>query len=439
MNNYTTETYQIKRESLNFSNKLADGCTKPVTKFCNDMIYGILARKSVILTDIARALKEKAKLCNVVDRLSNNLTNIFDDQIQIIKENYEHEALKCLNFKGNDDYVIVPNDDTDLNHEYSRKMEDICLVRDASSQQEKYVNGYKVCEYVALSPNKKSPISLYSKIYSTISDGFKSENDETILGEDEVIKKLAKIGKKPIFVRDRGYDANIFFVKDIKEDNKFVTRLKNNRNLIFKDKSVNAFDKIKNRKGKIKTKLMYKGVNRDCYVSYTKVTLPAYKEKEVCLVSVYGLKDDIDSDNDKYGDDNVIMFLTNMEVFDKESAERIVRIYFLRWRIEEYFKSKKQNYKWEDSIVRTLNGMNNLNIFLTAVMLKLTIFIEKLDTNFLSNIILERAMVLKEKCKIWFGQMSQGIFEILKFAHTGIKEWQDIEERNRTKQLELKL
>ena len=439
MNNYTTETYQIKRESLNFSNKLSKGCTKPVSKFCDDMVYGILARKSVILTDIARALKEKAKLCNVVDRLSNNLTNIFDEQIQIIKENYDHEVLKCLNLKGNDDYVIVPNDDTDLNHEYSRKMEDICLVRDASSQQEKYINGYKVCEYVALSPNKKSPISLYSKIYSTISDGFKSENDETILGENEVIRKLAKIGKKPIFVRDRGYDANIFFIKDIKEDNKFVTRLKNNRNLIFKDKSVNAFDKVKDRKGKIKTKLMYKGVNRDCYISYTKVTLPAYKDKEVCLVSVYGLKDDIDSDNDKYGDDNVIMFLTNMEVCDKESAERIVRIYFLRWRIEEYFKSKKQNYKWEDSIVRTLKGMNNLNIFLTAVMLKLTIFIEKVDTNFLSNIILERAMALKEKCKIWFGQMSQGIFEILKYAHTGIKEWQNIEERNSAKQLELKL
>ena len=48
-------------------------------------------------------------------------------------------------------------------------------------------------------------------------------------------------------------------------------------------------------------------------------------------------------------------------------------------------------------------------------------------------------MALKEKCKIWFGQMSQGIFEILKYAHTGIKEWQNIEERNKVKQLELKL
>ena len=184
---------------------------------------------------------------------------------------------------------------------------------------------------------------------------------------------------------------------------------------------------------------MYKGENKDCYISYTKVKLPAYSSREIYLVSIHGLKDDIDCDNEKYGDDNVLMFLTNLEVKDKESAERIVRIYFLRWRIEEYFKSKKQNYKWEDSIVRTLNGMNNLNMFLTAVMLKLTKFIEKLDSNFFSNIIIERALALKEKCIIWFGQMSQGIYEILKFAHTGIREWNNIEEREKFRQLSLKL
>lgn len=81
-----------KRESLNFSNKLSEGCTKPIKKFCDDMIYGIFARKDVRLTEIARALKEKIKLCNTVDRLSNNLTNISEEQVQIIKENYDKEA-----------------------------------------------------------------------------------------------------------------------------------------------------------------------------------------------------------------------------------------------------------------------------------------------------------------------------------------------------------
>ena len=78
-------------------------------------------------------------------------------------------------------------------------------------------------------------------------------------------------------------------------------------------------------------------------------------------------------------------------------------------------------------------------MFLTAVMLKLTILIEKLDTNFLSNLILERANALKKKCIVWFSQMSQGICEILKYAHTGIREWNKIETREKYKQLSLKL
>lgn len=51
MTNYTAETYQMKRECLNFSNKISNGCIKPIVKLCNDMIYGILCRKSVVLTE----------------------------------------------------------------------------------------------------------------------------------------------------------------------------------------------------------------------------------------------------------------------------------------------------------------------------------------------------------------------------------------------------
>ena len=438
MTNYTSNTYQMKREILNFSKKISEGCSKPVTKFVSDMIYGMFSRKSVVLTEIARGLKENIELHNTVDRLSNNLMNLDEEQKQIIINNYYDEVLNCLN-EINDDYVIVLNDDSDLNHEYSQKLEDICVVKDASSRTDKYVNGYKVCEYAALSPNKKSPMSLYSKIYSTISEDFKSENDETIKGEEFVNAKLKKIKKKPIHVRDRGFDANEFFVRNIKNDIKFITRLKKSRNLIYNEKNVNVLEIANKKKGKIKTKLIYKGENKECYISYTKVKLPAYPNKEIYLVTVHGLKDDIDEDNEKYGEDNVLMFLTNLEIKNKDEAERIVKIYFLRWRIEEYFKSKKQNYKWEDSIVRTINSMNNLNMFLTMVMLKLTLLIEKMDKNLLIKIILEQAMALKKKCIVWFGQMSQGVYEILKYAHTGVRDWYNIRYVEKYKQLELKL
>lgn len=270
MTNYTTETYQMKRGILNFSNKISEGVGKPTTKLIQDTMYGISRSKSCLLSDIARDLKEKVKVANTIDRLSNRLAYIEPCEKEKIMDNYYEKVMKYLP----DDYVIVLNDDTDLNKEYSKKLEDLCVVRDASSQTEKYVNGYHVCEYVALTEKEKSPISLYSKIYSSISDDFESENHETINGENKVIKTFNKYNKTPIFVRDRGYDANEFFKKDIKEDNKFVTRLRGNRHLLFKGnrKLVGKIAEI--RKGKISTKLIYKVENKECSISYTRVELP---------------------------------------------------------------------------------------------------------------------------------------------------------------------
>lgn len=422
MTNYTTETYQTKRDILNFSKKISEGLKKSTKKFNSDMIYGILSSHSCLISEVTRSLKEKTKDAYVNDRLSTKLMNLNDEEINIIENNYYKNVMEYLP----DDYVIVLNDDTDINKEYSNKLEDLCYVRDASSQVERIVSGYKVCEYVALSKNEKQPISLYSKLYSTTSKNFISENIETINGEEKVIKVLNEYNRKPIFIRDRGYDSNEYFKKDIKEDNKFVTRLVGTRKLLFKDKLRNVLEVAAERKGKIVTKLIKKGENEECNISYTRVKLPAYKSKEVSLVTIYGLSEE------------PMLLLTNLEVKDKESAEYIVRLYFLRWRIEEYFKTKK-SYNWENSLVRSINSMNNLNKLLTYCMFYLTTIIEKLDTSFYSNIVLERAKSLKEKFIVYLSIMSRGIKEILKYARTGIKEWQNIETREKVKQLQLKL
>ena len=423
MNNFTTETYQMKRDILNFSGKIAKGTYKSTKKLTMDMCYGILSSRNCLLSNIARNLKEDIKLANTVDRLSNNLANLEEKEEEKLKNNYYAEVMKYLP----EEYVIVLNDDTDLNKEYSTKLEDLCVVRDASSQIDRYVNGYKVCEYCALTIKEKSPISLYSKIYSTVSEEFKSENEETIKGENKVIDLLKEYNKKPIFVRDRGYDANEFLKKDIQEDNKFVTRLKGNRNLIFKDKQRIVEDVVKKRKGKIVTKLIYRGENKECYISYTKVKLPVCNKKEISLVTIHGLNDD-----------EPMILLTNLEVKGKEDAEHIVRLYFLRWRIEEYFKAKKET-NWENSLLRTLKSINNLNLFLTICMGYLSIQVEKMTTNFYSNIIIERAKSLKKKFLVYLGVMATGIYEILKKARTGIKEWQEIEHREKYRQLEFKI
>ena len=54
------------------------------------------------------------------------------------------------------------------------------------------------------------------------------------------------------------------------------------------------------------------------------------------------------------------MFLTDRKIKTKEDAIK-VRLYFYRWRVEEYFRRKKQEYDFENMIVRTLKAKNTLN------------------------------------------------------------------------------
>ena len=54
----------------------------------------------------------------------------------------------------------------------------------------------------------------------------------------------------------------------------------------------------------------------------------------------------------------LIVLLTNRAVNGKAEALRVVRMYFTRWRIEEYFRFKKQRLRFENLRVRTLKVMN---------------------------------------------------------------------------------
>ncbi|WP_312812807.1 hypothetical protein [Sedimentibacter sp.] len=75
MSNFTTNTYTLKREILNFSNKISKELPKPDRKFIADITYGMLASNSCLLTDISDQLHEDSKKVNTVERLTRHLNN----------------------------------------------------------------------------------------------------------------------------------------------------------------------------------------------------------------------------------------------------------------------------------------------------------------------------------------------------------------------------
>ena len=421
MNNFTTNTYEMKREILNFSKKVSEGVNKATTKFVMDMQYGLAKGGSCLISNIARSLDENIKLNYTIDRLCDNLSNMYQEEKEIIWNNYLNEVSKNIDKEN----AIVLFDDSDINKEYSKKLEDLDRVIDGSSQDKKIVNGYHVCEATVLSMNNKQPMSIYSKIYSCKSKNFVSKNTYTL----ESIKAAENmIGEKFIGVFDRGYDDNKIFKYMSNNKHEFVVRLDDERILLFKGKKRSVGEVAKTRKGKISYKALFDDSEEyELMLSYTKATLPANKE-EYTLVIVYGLSEK-----------RPMKLLTNINIKDKADVIKVVRLYLSRWRIEEHFRGKKQEYDFENMRVRTLESMNTLNMMLTIHLGHIAILADKIDKKLLTIKILYASKSLKDKSIVWLSQIARGIKNILAYAHTGIRDWLEIETREKFKQLELKL
>lgn len=178
-----------------------------------------------------------------------------------------------------------------------------------------------------LTKNEKQPVSIYSQIYSTKSKDFISTNKYTEESIDKVIEVIGKF--TGIF--DRGYDDNKVIMKMDNSENYFIIRMNDRRNFLFKGKKKNCYEEALKRKGKVKMTLLFDDNYEDeVSISHTKVTLPSNK-KDYELVIVYGLSEK-----------RPLILLTNRGIHSKDDLIKIVRLCFSRWRIEEYFRAKKQ-------------------------------------------------------------------------------------------------
>ena len=416
MNNFTTNTYEMKREILNFSEKIAKKLSKSEKKFIQDIEYGIAASGSCLISDISRSLNEDIKLKNTIERLCDNL-NSFDDTETL----YNNYIEKIGDIYGKEPVVLF--DDSDISKVYGKKFEDLDDVIDASSQDKKVTKGYHVCEATILTEKENQLISVYSQIYSCKSKDFKSMNDYTFKSI-EAAKKV--LNRKFIGVFDRGYDDNKII--DYMDDNYFVIRMNDRRVFLFKGKKKNVYEEAKKRKGKIRMTLWFDDNEEyEVYISHTKVTLP-HNGKDYELVFCYGLSEE-----------RPLILLTNRKIHSKDDVIKVVRLYFSRWRIEEYFRAKKQEYEFENIRLRTLKGINNLNLFLTIHLGHISLLAEEVNKKLLSIKIVESSKSLRGKVIVWMSQFARGIKNILAYAHTGIKKWQKIEIREKYKQLSLKL
>ena len=247
MANSTSITYRLKRKILTFTNKISRSASAPDRKFIADMVYGILASKSCLLTDIVDQLHEPAQKINSVDRLSEHLKKGIPASVSV---SYLQTVKKMI---PSDPVVLI--DESDVVKPEGKQFESLGIVRDGSEStrtKNVYKKGYHVTEACALTATKH-PVSIFSRIHSSAEKDYKSVNTITF----DAIRQAAALFGKATFVMDRGYDDNkIFLMLDrLKQD--YVIRLKSNRKLLYHRKWTMATELRNRRKGKIKTDVFY--------------------------------------------------------------------------------------------------------------------------------------------------------------------------------------
>ena len=400
MVNFTSNTYQMKREILTFSNKISKNLSKPDKKFTADMIYGMLAANSCLLTDIVDQLHEETKKINSVERLSRHLEKGIPQKASV---SYLQAIKKWV-----PDEPVIHIDDSDITKPDGYKFEALGIVRDGSestSTKNVYKKGYHVTEACVLT-NSNHPVSIFSRIHSSAEKDYKSTNTITF----EAMEQGAARFEKATFAMDRGYDDNKMFLKmdELKQD--YVIRLKSNRKLLYHNKWTMATELRNRRKGKVKTSVYYKGNEREAYLSHVKVQITASR-KDIYLVLVYGITE------------HPMMLATNKEIKSKEDVIKVARIYFSRWKIEEYFRCKKQMFQFETFRVRKLTAINALNFYITLCMAFLAHLSMKPETNALKVLIIQKADPIKKKVYFCYYRLAKGISGILSYAKEGVRLW----------------
>lgn len=337
---YSRIARKLRGRIAKFSGEVSEGLPKVAKRFISEMVYGIQASQSVVLTKIARTLEEPISVKKVEERLSRQLGR--KGLGSIIQRNMLKLASGII---GKDTLLIL--DPSDIRKKYAKKMEYLGKVHDGSQQE--IGSGYWFCKVVATEIKGDAMVPLTVRLYSCDAPDHVSENHEIL----DVIGMVSEaVRKRGIWVMDRGGDRKDLMYPLLRKGCRFLIRLVGHRHLIHGKNIGLARDMaescpcpyretvVKIEDGKEKVYQLDFG--------FRNVYLPGRGETLGLLV-VRG-----------FGQEPMMLLTTEPLRRNRKVLWRIVEAYMRRWAIEETIRFIKQSYDVEDVRVLNYQSLQNL-------------------------------------------------------------------------------
>lgn len=337
---YSRVARKLREKIAKFSGEVSGGLPKVAKRFVNEMVYGIQASQSVVLTKIARTLEESVSIKKAQERLSRQLGR--EGLGDMIQRNILNLAASRI---GKDTLLIL--DPSDIRKKYAQNMEYIAHVRDGSEGE--IGNGYWICNVVATQIRGEEMIPLAVKLYSCDAPDHISENDEIL----EVMEGVSEATqKKGIWVMDRGGDRENLLYPLLRKRCRFLVRLVGTRYLQWgMKKEVASYIAWKSPCPYRETIVKIEGGKEKVYhldFGYRRVYLPGRPEP-LGFVVVHG-----------FGQEPMMLLTTEPVRRSRKVLWRLIEAYMRRWAIEESIRFIKQSYEIEDVRVLSYRSLQNL-------------------------------------------------------------------------------
>ena len=155
------------------------------------------------------------------------------------------------------------------------------------------------------------------------------------------------------------------------------------------------------------------GITRTAYTGYLKVKISNIEDKEYYLVIIKSSKFPKDP----------MMLLTNIKPESEDFTKIINKVYIRRWKIEEYFKFKKQQFKFEKILVRTLNSLRTMNVLLSIVIGFIAVFSDNQKYGQYYVVFkASKSLRSNDKIVLVFYAVERGLKKIFNYDEKGIKK-----------------